>query len=45
MANRGRTGKGKGGFGSTRTKRWRKHTEQVKYLNRRRTQDPTYKAV
>jgi hypothetical protein len=45
MANRGRTGKGKGGFGSTRTKRWRKHIEEIKYLNRRRTQDSKFKAV
>lgn len=45
MANRGRTGKGKGGFGSSRTKRWRKRIAEIKYLNRRRTQDSTYKAM
>ena len=44
MANRSRTGKGKGGFASSRTKRVRKYEQYLKYCNRRKTQDSKYKA-
>ena len=39
MANRSGSGKGKGGFASSRTRRARKYAEYIKWVNRKRTQD------